>query len=660
MLSKYRFRIVCAMLSLLLILSLVLLERAAAAHTPKILASYLLSEDGSKRSISFPFVERSPVDFALHEWIVELEWHEGDTTRLCIVFIGGSQNQMLESIAVNGIDVPEDMYSSVKKPDGAKRYIVDFAPSLVDGQNEIQILTLIEDVRYFGISLENAESLDSPLQIAVLVVCILLVLALVFLILHRFKVDRILIILILLALVWQLLSLAVRDYRSYGYDLFARATGHVNYIQHIVDTGSLPPPHGWSYYHPPLYYTLAAGVYSAAKVFGITDPFKPLQMLALVFWWIFLAYSLRLLAQFTMNPWIYRAAAALLLFWPAGSLAAIRLGNDALLYPLFMIALFYGHRWFVGEKWRDLLIASIVCGIGFFAKVSIFPLAGIFGGLILWRLYKKYTTLSLRQALTAIAVIAGCFFLSAIDKWHYELKIDYHPKWYMAPFSNLSLGTMADDWYTDNKVLDFIVPNPKAWFDGMYVKPWWDDKAGRANLWNFLGKTAMYSELDEAYAVRRDSFREQYLAPVMNVVLIFLFVLGCYGLPLFWRRRSISRAPLDAGLSAGGAPGKVPAERGRLGKWLACARAESQKSDFRLVLAVAVFFLLLLVATRIFHPTPSQGDFRYLIPLLPVIAAAVAGGIMRLAERGWRRCFVAANVLVGCFVLASLLFYLGI
>jgi len=623
--TKSYFSIICSVLSLLLILALVLLEQTAADNTPKILGNYLLSEDGSKRAVSFPFIEKSSVDFAIYEWIVDLEWHEGDTTRFYVNFTRRVKKQFLEAITVNGQIVPEDMYPGTEKGRSAKEYVFDLAPYLADGFNEIQLLTIAEDSYMVCMDFAIKRELgDSFRQTTVLVVCILLVLALVFLVLHRFKIDKILIGLILLALTWQLISLAVRDYRSYAHDLDGNGTGHIGYIHYIADNGALPPPHGWSYYHPPLYYITAAGVFSAAKAFGITDLYKPLQILSLVLWWVFIAYSMRLLAQFIKNPWIYRVAAALLLFWPAGALAAIRITNDALLYPLFMIALFYGHRWFIGDKWRDLLFASIACGIGFFAKISIFPLACVLGGLVLWRLYQKRAAFPLRHAFAAIAILVGSFFLSSLDNWIYEFK-EGHPKWYIASFSNLTVseGGMGKDLFIKNRAADFIVPDIKAWFEAAYIVPWEGSpySLGRGNIWNYTLKTSLYGEWGKY--LRPDPFWEKYAAPFLNTVFAFLFVLACYGLFRLWRGRFLCH-----------------------------------QSDFRFIAAVSAVLLLFLVTSRINQPTPTIHEFRYILPLMPVMVIAVAAGLTRLQGRRW--LFISGTTLIACFIFASFAFYLGI
>jgi hypothetical protein len=651
MLSKYRFWIVCAVLALLLVFSLVFLEKAAVRDMPKVLASYLLLEDGSRRTIALPFFENSPTNWAVYEYIVEIEWKKSLSSHIRVI-----PDDYLESITVNGRLMSEERYSGSGRGDWKNGLVVDFSSYLRDGKNEL-LFKISDRGGKYGMDLRGVglHLRHSPFRISILALCILLTLVLVFLILQRFKIDRVLIILILLALAWHLVSLGVRDYQKYGHDLYAHGAGHMHYIHYIAERGALPPAHGWSYYHPPLYYILGAGVLQVAKALALTDPFKPLQLFSLILYWVFLAYSLRLLAEFLKQPWVYRLAAALLLFWPVGSLAALRIGNDALFYPFFMASLFYGHRWFVGGKWRDLLLASIICGIGFFAKISILPLAGVLGVLVLWRLYRRHATPSLRQALAVFAILGGCFFLSSVDKWAYEIKAN-HPKWYMAPFTNVNATHIySPATMVKNRVVDFIIPDTKSWFALAYINPWEQSKyaPGRENIWNYMGKTSMYGEFSHP-----GKFREKYLAPFMNVSFVLLAALGFYGLSMLWRRRLLPYAPQRyySGLSPDVQRGFVR----RCGRWIGRARAYSKQYDFRFVLVVATILLLLGVLVRIYFPTPTSIDFRYIMPGLPVITAAVAAGLMRLAARERRWPFIFGNVLILCFALASLVFYFGI
>jgi 4-amino-4-deoxy-L-arabinose transferase-like glycosyltransferase len=120
-----------------------------------------------------------------------------------------------------------------------------------------------------------------------------------------------------------------------GYD----AGGHAGYILSVVETGRLPDPHsGWSTFHPPLYYLIAAGVWALFEPLGpdaLDAGLRGISGLAclaagIVAW--------RLLRKRRDGPttWV---ATALVLFVPCAQLSAAMIGNEALAAGLGALAL---------------------------------------------------------------------------------------------------------------------------------------------------------------------------------------------------------------------------------------------------------------------------------------------------------------------------------
>jgi hypothetical protein len=640
----------CIVLALLLIFALVFSEWTTIRDEPQIRSSHLLLEDGTRRDITLPFFQKSPVPHAVYEYAVAIEWHKGAAARFRII-----PDDYLESIIVNGQLLPGERYPEPGRSDYTFGLVVDFSSYLHDGVNEL-LFRITDTGGAYGMNLKVIELAYSPLRIAAFTICILLVLAIVFLILRYFKnVDWVIIIFVMTALVWQLISLAVRAYYEFGFDLhYGAGIGHIEYIQYIAEKGSLPSPQGWISYHPPLYYITAAGVWILAKALHLTDPFKALQILSLAYYWIFLVFSLRLLKQAIKQPWFYRIAAALLIFWPQGFLAATRIGNDVLLFPLFVMTLFYGQRWLSGGKNRDLLLASIFCGLGLFTKISIFPLGVLLGCIILWRLLRKHTTLSLWYAIAAIFILAGSFFLSGLNKWVYTIKT-HNPQWLTSPFHNHWNVRLNSGLYVDNYTMDFVFPDTKSWFEDVPPDVWRDGARKRSNFWNHVLKTLMHGQI--AY---KNNLRPKLLMPYMNILFVFLVVLACYGFPLFWRRRLIPYMPFSAGSSALVSRRKNTGQKRlrRIGRCFGQARTHSKETDLRFVLAGSALLLIFCMIARILKPTPTINDARYLMPIIPAVVLAIAYGLARLQDRRW--LYISANAVVLCFILLSLIFYFAL
>src|SRR5439155_23495287 len=63
----------------------------------------------------------------------------------------------------------------------------------------------------------------------------------------------------------------------HGYDSF----GHVTYIWYLLKTGNLPTAsEGWSFFHPPLYYALCAGIW---RLLHSVQPKQVLKVISLTF-----------------------------------------------------------------------------------------------------------------------------------------------------------------------------------------------------------------------------------------------------------------------------------------------------------------------------------------------------------------------------------------
>jgi len=638
----------CVVLVVLLVIAIFFLERTAALEVPQIRESYLLLEDGTQRNISLPFSERSPIPKAVYKYIIKLEWRNGANTRFRVI-----PDDYLADITVNGRPLSEVRYSDPGRGDWNNGLIVDFKGAFRDGMNEI-IFTVNDNGGAYGMNFKAIGLMYSPLRIAILSVCTLLALAIVFLVLRHYNVDWVIIICVMIALVWQIVSLAARDHTAFSFDLYyGTGIGHVEYFQYIADKGALPPPNGWSSYHPPLYYITAAGVWIFVKALHLVDPFKAIQLLSLVYYWIFLFFSLRILRQVLKQPWLYRIASALVIFWPMGFLAATRIGNDALFYPLFMMTLFYGQRWFSHGKNRDLLFASISCALGLFTKMSIFPIGLLLGCIILWRLVRKHAALSLRYAIAAILILAGSFFLSGLNKWVYALKT-HNPQWFTSPFHNQWSIRLNGALFVDNHAIDFILPDTKSWFEDVGPDVWRDGSRKRSNFWNHMLKTLMHGQ-----HVYHTGFRGKVFVPLMNIIFISFIGLACYGFPMFWRQRKVPYACTNAGafssLISRSRGGGAQRARNRL---LGRMRAHSKETDLRFVLAGCTLLVIFCMIARINFPTPTSNDARYLLPIMPIVVLAIVYGLARLRDRSW--LYVLANIAILCFILISLVFYFGL
>lgn len=132
--------------------------------------------------------------------------------------------------------------------------------------------------------------------------------------------------LLLLALVlysWN----AIRATPLSGYD----AGGHAGYILTLLEEHRLPHPlEGWSTFHPPAYYILAAAVWALLAPLGATALCAGLRAISALSILVAAVVLQRLLGARGFGLGSSAVAVALALFLPCSQLAATMLGNEAL------------------------------------------------------------------------------------------------------------------------------------------------------------------------------------------------------------------------------------------------------------------------------------------------------------------------------------------
>lgn len=154
----------------------------------------------------------------------------------------------------------------------------------------------------------------------------------------------------------------------WGYD----EGGHAAYALEILETGRLPQPQrGWSTFHPPGYYLLAAGAW------GMLEPLGPRSVLAGMRW----ISALGILAAAGVVYGLARrligsepialVALAVTLFVPVAQLSATMAGNEALAAGLVAVALGYLVRLQDDPTNRRAAAgAGIFAGLAFATKFS--------------------------------------------------------------------------------------------------------------------------------------------------------------------------------------------------------------------------------------------------------------------------------------------------
>ncbi|MFN2425583.1 MAG: glycosyltransferase family 39 protein [Candidatus Binatia bacterium] len=202
-----------------------------------------------------------------------------------------------------------------------------------------------------------------------------------------------------------------------GYDAFA----HFTYIWFVADTGRVPlPTHGWSFFHPPLYYWLMAGLWNALAA---TDPVVRLKVGKLVI--ALLGCLPALIAwhvvgrRFPGNDRVRLMAAAVTLLIPVQLYSAGFLGNEgihAVLGSLSLLAVLGAMK---KPTWSRAILLGICLGLAMLAKFSAVAVAaGCLAALAAQALIRRELAQGAKVVLAATAamlVVCGPYYARNVD-----------------------------------------------------------------------------------------------------------------------------------------------------------------------------------------------------------------------------------------------------
>lgn len=215
------------------------------------------------------------------------------------------------------------------------------------------------------------------------------------------------------------LNNAIRYPSLNGYDSF----GHLTYIFYLLKTGEIPHAHqGWSFFHPPLYYALAAALWTPLQQ---VDPKQVLKVLNVVFSfaglvpaWISYAVARRL---FPHNGLARVMAPIFVLFLPVGLYSTPMLGNEGLNTILCALALYCLLRMLEQPHWRRALLLGTVLGLALLTKATAVALAAtvvVVGSA--WTVHTRRWregAVNLSVALATAALLCGWYYAGNLVRY---------------------------------------------------------------------------------------------------------------------------------------------------------------------------------------------------------------------------------------------------
>ncbi len=194
-----------------------------------------------------------------------------------------------------------------------------------------------------------------------------------------------------------------------GYD----APGHAGYVLTLVREGRLPHPlEGWSTFHPPLYYAVAAALWSLLEPLGPAALTAALRAPGALAWLAAGVVAWRSARHLGAAPRVALAAAALVWFVPSNQFAAVMIGNEALAAALAGFAVPFLLRLQDDPGDRPAAVgAGLLAGLALAAKYSGFWVAA--GAVVPWlrRGIGRRELAAAAAGAAVAAVVAGPVYL---------------------------------------------------------------------------------------------------------------------------------------------------------------------------------------------------------------------------------------------------------
>jgi tetratricopeptide (TPR) repeat protein len=197
--------------------------------------------------------------------------------------------------------------------------------------------------------------------------------------------------------------------------------GHLDYVRHLLDKGSLPlAEQGWQMYHPPLYYALAALVLKAASL----PPGEPAGIVALRFLNLVFAAANILLAAASLRlvfpgrprrqaiGLVLAAALPALLYvfqYPTNEALAITLSTATVYLALRVVRV-------ERARWLDAVLLGACLGAALLAKFSALLLVPVAAAAPLLRRIERREEKAGRLVALALLSLASA---AAVSGWHY-------------------------------------------------------------------------------------------------------------------------------------------------------------------------------------------------------------------------------------------------
>lgn len=391
---------------------------------------------------------------------------------------------------------------------------------------------------------------------------------------------------------------------------FAHDTGgHMDYIDYLLEHRQLPEPSkGWVYYHPPLYYVIAASLKALSQMWGDQD-LNLLRAFSLLCYLGFLYFGVRTIELLSKpRSRLFYLGVMLLFFWPAGYMMSIRIDNSALYYTFSTAGFYYLLRWVQAPaSLRPLLISILFLGLSFLVRSNAWILTIVMFIVVTYLLWRDKDRRKILKSWWMAAAL-----LSLLCAVAFNMGRNIEERMHANVERPLIVGNTiyVEHWeiYVGNHLRDYLG------FDMDYFKyPFFTDKVSdqRKNFWVVLLKSAVTGE---------KYFDNQLLVRWLNILILPLIC--CVVLPMFFYRARDIRETFPYLLWVGGSVAATMYNRWSVPVW-------------------------------------TSGDFRYIMPMLPAFTGILVYQLQHVQVPGHKYLTYAVCLLSVVFVVCGWILYMG-
>ena len=313
--------------------------------------------------------------------------------------------------------------------------------------------------------------------------------------------------------------------------------GHIEYMTYIIRHLKIPPIFGgWTYYHPPAYYSLSAIflIFSAAllnaQAFfasgGNTsfspDHYKLLQLTSLYWYLGYLFFMRRIITCCIHQKSLSLIALAIIIVWPIGQIIATRIGNDLPVYCFTAACIYFLLEWLETKNFDHLAYATIVASFSIAFKSSGLVLFAIIFAAILiagWRSFFQKD--NFRKSIFWVSVVVALVCAGS------NFGRTYYAKYTQQLQQSALVGNaqvLGSSLRVGNEARNFLHFDWENYLGRPYYHPW-EDKGGRQYFWNTFLKSSLFGEFDWKFPVLAKLLGALFLMMIFYLLTTASFII---------------------------------------------------------------------------------------------------------------------------------------